>query len=126
MTQRPLRVLACAGSLRKASFNRKLIAATVERARAYGAEVDLFDLAEIPMPLYDGDLEEASGLPSGAVELRRRVAAADAVIIATPEYNGSLPGVLKNAIDWTSRPPSQPWRGKVGLTLAASVSGAGG
>src|SRR5262249_25094570 len=126
MQTRPVRVLAFGGALRKASFNRKLIALAAERARARGAEVDLLDLAALNMPLYDGDLEEASGLPPGAVELRRRMAEADAVIISTPEYNGPMPGVLKNAIDWSSRPPNQPWRGKVGLAIAASPGGFGG
>jgi chromate reductase len=120
MTSPAPRVLAFAGALRKGSFNRKLVAVAAERARALGADVDLLDLAEVAMPLYDGDLEEASGLPPGAVEFRRRIAAAPAVIISSPEYNSSIPGPLKNAIDWASRPPNQPWQGKLVLLLAAS------
>jgi chromate reductase, NAD(P)H dehydrogenase (quinone) len=113
-------VLAFAGSLRKASLNKKLVAYAADLARARGAEVDLLDFADVAMPLYDGDLEASTGLPEGALALRRRIAAAHAVIIASPEYNVSLPGTLKNAIDWTSRPPEQPWRGKVVLTLSAT------
>jgi len=126
MTLSSPRVLAFAGALRKGSFNRKLIALGAERAHAHGAEVDLLDLAEVMMPLYDGDLEAASGLPPGAVEFRRRLSLASAVIISTPEYNSSIPGTLKNAIDWASRPPNQPWRGKVALLLAASPGLGGG
>lgn len=107
-------------------MNRKLIAVAAARAAAQGAEVDLLDLAEVPLPVYDGDLEDASGLPPGAVELRRRIAAAPALIIASPEYNSSIPGPLKNAIDWVSRPPEQPWTGKVVLLLAASPGAFGG
>jgi chromate reductase, NAD(P)H dehydrogenase (quinone) len=125
MTTSP-RILAFAGALRKGSFNRKLIALAVERARALGAEVDLLDLAELAMPVYDGDLEDASGLPKGAVEFRRRIAAAEAVIISSPEYNSSIPGPLKNAIDWASRPPNQPWQGKIALLISATAGPLGG
>ena len=114
-----LPVLALAGSLRRASLNRKLCAVAAEHARARGAEVTHLDFADVTMPLYDGDLEAASGLPSGAVELRRLLASSRAVILAAPEYNGSIPGALKNAIDWSSRPPEQPWRGKVVLLMSA-------
>ena len=120
MTSPTPKILAFAGALRKGSYNRKLIAIAAERARAHGAEVDLLDLAEVAMPLYDGDLEEASGLPPGAVEFRRRIAAATAVIISSPEYNASIPGTLKNAIDWASRSPNQPFPGKLVLLIAAS------
>jgi chromate reductase, NAD(P)H dehydrogenase (quinone) len=126
MTSPAPKVLAFAGSLRKASYNRKLIALATERARALGAEVDLLDLTDVTMPLYDGDLEAASGLPPGAVEFRRRIAAATALIIASPEYNSSIPGPLKNAIDWASRPPNQPWAGKIALLMSASPSPFGG
>lgn len=121
-----LPVLAFAGSLRKGSFNRKLCVLAVAQARVLGAEVDHLDLAEVTMPLYDGDLEAASGLPAGALELRRRVTGARVILLASPEYNTSIPGVLKNAIDWSSRPPTQVWLGKVVLLLAASPGMAGG
>lgn len=114
-----LKVLAFAGALRAESFNRKLIALAAEHARAQGADVDLLELREVPMPLYDGDLESA-GLPAEVTAFRARIAAASAILIASPEYNASIPGTLKNAIDWASRPPSQPWRGKVVGLLGAT------
>jgi chromate reductase len=117
--------LAFAGALRKGSYNRQFIAVAAARARAHGAAVDLLDLADVAIPVYDGDLE-ASGLPPGVVEFRRRIAEAQAVIISSPEYNASIPGTLKNAIDWASRPPNQPWRGKIALLLAASPGSYGG
>ena len=76
-------------------------------ARAAGAEVTVLDLADYPMPLYDGDLEARAGLPDGAARLRRLIADHAGLLISTPEYNGSVPGVLKNAIDWASRPWGQ-------------------
>ena len=95
-----MRVLAIAGSLRAGSYNAALARAAREHAPA-GVEVELFDgLGDLP--LYDGDLE-GEALPA-VVELRDRIAAADAVLFVTPEYNGSIPGVLKNAVDWASRP----------------------
>ena len=120
-----MKVLAFAGSLRAGSYNKKLLAIAIEHLRARGAEVDLLDLHDVSMPHYDGDIETSSGLPGGARVMRDRIAAANAVVIAAPEYNGSLPGVLKNAIDWTSRPPHQPWSRKV-VTLLAATTGAGG
>ena len=105
--------------MRRDSFNRKLIALAVERARSEGAEVELLDLRDLALPLYDGDVE-AEGLPAGAVTMRAAIAAANALIISSPEYNTSIPGVLKNAIDWSSRPPSQPFRGRVAGLLGAT------
>ena len=121
-----LPVLAFAGSLRAGSYCKMLLALAAERARERGADVDVLDLRDVTMPLYDADLEAAAGLPPGAVELRRRAAAARAVIVVTPEYLGTLPGVLKNALDWASRPPNAPWRGKIALGLGASVGNYGG
>jgi chromate reductase, NAD(P)H dehydrogenase (quinone) len=121
-----IRLLAFAGALRAGSWNRKLLAVGVERARALGAEVDLLDLNDVTMPLYDGDLEERSGLPEGAVRFRQRIQAAGAMLIASPEYNNSIPGVLKNAIDWASRPPKPPFRDKVAGLLSTSIGSAGG
>ena len=120
-----MKVLAFAGSLRAGSYNRKLVAIAADHLRPRIDDVDILDLRDVAMPLYDGDLEAASGLPAGAVEMRERIAEANAVVIATPEYNASVPGVLKNVIDWTSRPPHQPWSRKV-VTLLAATTGAGG
>jgi NAD(P)H-dependent FMN reductase len=114
-----VRILAFAGALRAGSYNRKLLNVAAEAIRAK-AEVDLLDLREVTMPLYDGDLEQTQGLPEGAKRLKARIAAAGALLIATPEYNNSVPGTLKNAIDWASRPPDNPFKGKVALLLGAS------
>ncbi|MBO9539491.1 NAD(P)H-dependent oxidoreductase [bacterium] len=121
-----MKLLAFAASLRTPSLNRKLITLVAEMARARGAEVDLVNFHAFDMPLYDGDIEERSGLPAGAVELVKRIAASDGLIIASPEYNYSIPGPLKNAIDWISRAMPVPLEGKSGLLLSASPSVAGG
>ncbi|MFQ5878186.1 MAG: NADPH-dependent FMN reductase [Acidobacteriota bacterium] len=114
-----MRVLAFAGSLRSGSLNRRLLDAAI-RALEGKAEIDRLDLRDVPMPLFDADLEERQGLPAPAREFKRRIEAADAVLIATPEYNNSIPGPLKNAIDWASRPPSNPFRRKTVLLMGAS------
>lgn len=114
-----MRILSFAGSLRAGSFNRKLLSQAVETLRGR-AEIDLLDLREVAMPLYNGDLEARDGLPEGARRLKERIAAADALLIATPEYNNSVPGTLKNAIDWASRPPDNPFKGKVVMLMGAS------
>lgn len=95
-----LRVLGFAGSLRKSSYNRALLRAAEELAPA-GMGIRLFELNGIP--LYDGDVE-AEAFPARVVEFKQAIAAADAILICTPEYNHGIPGVLKNAIDWASRP----------------------
>ncbi len=99
-TSRSLTFLGVAGSLRSASYNRGLIRAAIELAPA-GVTVEPFDLAAIPM--FNADLEPA-GDPPAVGAFKRAIAAADALVIATPEYNHCVPGVLKNAIDWASRP----------------------
>lgn len=106
---RPIRVVGIAGSLRRESYNRRLL----ETAREIAGEelrIDVFDLADVP--LYNADLD-ADGIRPGAVEaLKRAIREADGVLIATPEYNHSVPGVLQNAIDWASRPGgSRLWPG---------------
>jgi len=120
------RVLAMAGSLRHGSFNKKLITVGAEALRRAGAEVDLLELNDVAMPLYDGDLEDASGLPPGAAAFKRRLAWADGFLIASPEYNYSIPGTFKNAIDWASRGEEDVFKGKVAALMAASPGGAGG
>src|ERR1051326_7332731 len=98
-----LRVLAFAGSLRRNSYNRGLIRAALQVAPE-GMAIETFDLA--PIPLYNSDVEE-KGLPPPVAEFKEKIRAADALLIATPEYNYSVPGLLKNAIDWASRPANQ-------------------
>lgn len=121
-----LNVLVFAASLRAESLNRKLAALAARAGERYGATVDHASLRDFDVPLYDGDLEAAEGLPAGAQELRKRLAACDAFILSAPEYNGSMSGVLKNLIDWASRFRPQPFDGRHGLLLSASPSLAGG
>lgn len=99
-TRSPIRILAFAGSLRRASYNRALLAAAQDLVPA-GMRIEIFDLAQIP--LYNADIE-AQGDPEPVVGFKRAIGAADAVLIATPEYNHGVPAVTKNAVDWASRP----------------------
>src|SRR6185436_5829253 len=115
-----------AAALRRDSLNRKLVRLAAQAAERAGATVDLVDFHEFDMPLYDGDVETTSGVPAGAQKLRERFLGADAFMISSPEYNFSIPGTLKNAIDWVSRMNPPAWRGKPGLLLSASPSLVGG
>lgn len=121
-----LKVLVFAATLRAESLNRKLAALAARVAERYGATVDLASMRDFDVPLYDGDVETANGIPHGAQQLRNRLLANDAFIIASPEYNGSMPGTIKNLIDWTSRFRPQPFDGRHGLLMSASPSLAGG
>lgn len=116
-----IKVLGLAGSLRRGSYNRMALNAAVELKPA-DMEIEIFDLA--PIPLYNEDVR-ARGFPPVVEKLREKIRSADALLIATPEYNYSLPGVLKNAIDWASRPPDQPFDDKPVAILGAS-GGLGG
>ncbi len=115
-----------AASLRKGSLNHQLATLAAQVARQAGANVHLAAMRDFDGPSYDGDIESAEGIPAGAQELKRRLEASDAFIIASPEYNASMPGILKNAIDWTSRFRPQPFDGRHGLLLSASPSLMGG
>jgi len=97
------RIIGISGSLRKGSFNTALLHAAAELAPP-GVELEVATLHGIP--LYDGDLEAASGIPEAVVALKAKLAQADGLLICTPEYNNSIPGVFKNGIDWLSRPPA--------------------
>jgi chromate reductase len=121
-----LQVLVVAASLRRDSLNAKLAALAAEVAQRCGATVDLATMHDFEVPLYDADSEAASGLPAGAHALRQRLGASDAFVLASPEYNGSMPGTIKNLIDWTSRFRPQPFDGRHGLLISASPSMAGG
>ena len=113
----PIRVLGFAGSLRRASYNRALLAAAQAAAPA-GMTIETFDLAQVP--LYDGDVE-AKGDPPGVVAFKAAIAAADGLLMDTPEYNHGVPGVMKNAVDWASRPPQgAPLSGKPAGIIGAS------
>lgn len=115
-----MKVLVMVGSLRQGSFNRKLAALVAADLRAKGHEVDECDLHQVAMPIYDGDLESASGFPEGAKQFRARVAAASAMVLCSPEYNNGVPGGMKNAVDWASRGADQPFKGKVIALMGAS------
>src|SRR5258706_9985542 len=120
-----LNVLVMAASLRDASLNRKLAELAASIAERSGANVDRASMRDFEVPLYDGDLQEGAGIPQGALDFDRRLVASDAFIFASPEYNRSMPGVIKNLIDWTSRLRPQPFDGRHGLFLSASPSLAG-
>ena len=116
-----LHVIGIAGSLRAGSFNRALLAAAVELA-PQGMVIEVADLR--PIPFYDGDVEVA-GVPPAVAELKARVRGAGALLIATPEYNYSVPGVLKNALDWLSRGSDSALAGKPAAMMGASPGGFG-
>jgi chromate reductase, NAD(P)H dehydrogenase (quinone) len=121
-----LKVLVFAASLRAESLNKKLAALAARVAEQAGAIVDHASMRDFEVPLYDGDLESREGIPPGAQELRRRLLQSDAFIISSPEYNASMPGTIKNLIDWTSRFRPQPFDSRHGLLISASPSLAGG
>jgi len=95
-------ILAFAGSTRNSSFNKRLLHVAVGKARTLGAEMTLIDLKDFPMPLYDGDIEESYGLPENAVKLQQLMREHNGLLLACPEYNGSITPLLKNVIDWTA------------------------
>lgn len=126
------KIVAFAGSTRTGSFNKQLLAIAAEAARAAGADVTVVDLRDLALPLYDQDLEAGSGLPEGAKKFKTLLRESDGFLVASPEYNSSITGVLKNAIDWASRaesddePPLVAFRGKTAALFAASPGALGG
>ena len=125
------RLLAFAGCTRRDSFNKKLVPIAARGARAAGAEVTLIDLEDFPLPLFDQDLEAEQGVPENGKKLRQLFIDHDGLLIASPEYNSSVTAVLKNAIDWVSRPaPGEPslaaFRTKVATLMSASPGALGG
>lgn len=114
-------LLGISGALRAGSTNRKLLR---EAARLFG-ECTYVE-ADLQMPLYDGDLEDAEGAPEAAERLTSQIAEAHAVILSTPEYNKGPSGVIKNALDWVSRVPGTPWAGKPVAVMSAAAGRAGG
>lgn len=126
-----LHFLAFSGSTRAGSFNRMLLSMAIRGAIGQGARVEEIHLNYFPMPLYDGDLEAAEGIPEAAIRLKALFAEADGFLIASPEYNGFFSGVLKNTLDWLSRPVAGknsplPFKGKVAAIMAASPGSLGG
>ncbi len=127
-----MRALVFAGSTRRDSLNRKLAASAAAELRRRGIEATLADLGDYPMPLYDGDVEVSEGLPASALAFRKLLEEHELLVIASPEYNGSFPALVKNVIDWTSRPavagerPAALYRGRRAALLAGSPGPGGG
>ena len=124
--KRKLHVLVFSASLRHDSLNSKLARLAAIHAERFGAVVDLASMHDFDAPSFDSDLEVDGSSPPGTLELNRRLTANDAFVIASPEYNSSMPGALKNAIDWVSRIKPQPFHERHGLLLSASPSMVGG
>src|SRR5688572_13699701 len=125
------KILAFAGSTRTDSYNKKLIKIAVAGAQAAGGDVTLLDLRDYPLPIYDGDLEAEKGLPENGRRLKDIFLAHQGLLISSPEYNSSISAVLKNAIDWVSRPaPNEPPLGcflnKAAALMSASPGALGG
>lgn len=126
------KILAFAGSARKNSFNKKLVAIAAEGAKQAGADITLLDLSDYPMPIFDEDLEAEQGLPENAQAFKNQLIAHDGLLIASPEYNSAFSPLLKNAIDWASRKskdgeaPLVAFRGKKATLMATSPGGLGG
>lgn len=125
------RVLAFGGSTQEDSINKKLVLEAANLARQMGASVTVIDLKDYPIPLYDADLETEEGMPAKAKKLRQLMIQSQVILIASPEYNGSLSGVLKNAIDWASRSEDadssrEAFKGKKFAIMSASPGSGGG
>lgn len=126
-----VKIAAFSGSSRAGSFNAALLSNAVAAARAAGAEVTVVDLRALDLPIYDGDLEVADGLPQAALDFKKILRDSDGFLIATPEHNSSYSALLKNAIDWASRsgkgePADSVFLGKTAAILAASPGALGG
>lgn len=129
----PPKILAFAGSAREGSFNKKLVKIAAEGAKSASAEVTYLDWRDLPLPLFDQDLEAREGLPENVLKFKALMKAHQGLLIACPEYNSSIAPLLKNAIDWASRPePGEPPMGlscfcdKVAALMSASPGGLGG
>lgn len=121
-----IRILAFAGSARRESLNRKLLAVAVAATRAAGGEVTLLDLNDYALPLYHGDLEDAQGMPENATKLVNLILGHQGLLIASPEYNSMFTPLLKNTIDWCTRADENPFTGKVAAVVSASPGMLGG
>ena len=124
--QEPLRILVFSASMRAGSLNSRLAKLTALAIEKNGGKADLASMKEFDCPSYNQDLEPDGSHPAGAEEFRKRILANDAFIIASPEYNGSMPGNIKNSIDWVSRYRPQPFNEHHALLMSASPSMAGG
>ncbi len=124
-------ILAFAGSTRTDSYNKRLVKIAARGAEQVGANVEFLDLRDLDLPLFDEDVEAKHGAPDGATRFKSLLKACDGILIASPEYNSSLSGVLKNAIDWATRPaegekPLEAFAGKAAVLMSASPGGLGG
>jgi chromate reductase len=122
----PIRFLIFEASLRSGSLNDRLATLATTVVEQHAGTVDRARIKDFDCPTYDADDEKSEGVPAGAEQFRQRLEAVDAFVVASPEYNASMPGGLKNVIDWVSRVTPQPFNGKQGLLMSASPSMAGG
>jgi len=127
----PPKILAFAGSTRTGSFNRQALEHAVQGARDAGAEVTLIDLRDYVLPLFNGDLELSHGQPEASVRLKALFKSHQGLLIACPEYNASITPLLKNTLDWVSRPHGEesglvPYQGKLAALVSASAGNLGG
>jgi chromate reductase, NAD(P)H dehydrogenase (quinone) len=122
----PIRFLVFSASLRRGSLNTKLAELAAAAIEAGGGDCDFASMSEFDAPSYDQDVQDEEGFPAGAEEFRRRLEACHGFVISSPEYNASMPGVLKNVIDWVSRYKPQPFNERHGLLMSASPSMGGG
>jgi chromate reductase len=120
-----MKILLFSGSLRKASLNRKLLAVVASKLKKSGEEAHVLDLAELHFPVYNFEIEE-KGIPDTVKKMAQAIGDAEALLICSPEYNGGMSGVLKNALDWVSRIRPMPWKNKPLLLMAASPGALGG
>lgn len=125
------KILAFAGSLREHSYSKRILKTAIEGAKRAGAEVTYVDLKDYPLPLYNADLQDTQGFPPMAAAFQNLLLEHDGLMIASPEYNGSLPGALKNVIDWTSRANGnlktiECYKGKFAAIMTASPGSFGG
>ena len=130
MSKKP-KILAFAGSLRENSYNKRVVKTAIKGAKNAGAEVTYIDLKDYPMPIYNADDHEKNGFPENASKFQRIFGEHNGFLIASPEYNGSLPGGLKNVIDWVSRKSDEyemveVFKGKVAAIMTASPGAFGG
>jgi len=125
MAGRP-RILAFSGSSRRESLNGRFLALAAAAVREAGAQVTLLDLSGLPLPLYNGDLEDAQGLPENAAKLVALVAGHEGLLIASPEYNAMVTPLLKNTLDWCTRADANPFEGKAAAVVSASPGAFGG
>lgn len=131
MAETAPRILAFAGSLRKESFNKKLVRIAAKAAEDAGASVTVIDLRDYPLPIFDQDFEAEQGMPEPAARLKKLMVEHDGFLISSPEYNSSLSAALKNSIDWASRktadePPLVAYTGKTAAIMSASPGALGG